>query len=156
MSKEYLKEIQSLEKRIEKLKQQAEREDQLKEALQSTFDSLKEQLDSAGISLDEFIKAHLKTFQRSMARIEKAAASESTPAPKRAPAKKRAAKKKATRGRRTKRKVAIKIPAGTYGNIPSAPDQVFEVKLKGPRPKLLKAYAEAVGLETLLEKHLVS
>jgi len=57
--------------------------------------------------------------------------------------------------KRQKRKapvVTVKIPAGRYANIPEAPDQVFEVKEKGARPKLLKAYAEQVGLERFLQE----
>jgi hypothetical protein len=46
----------------------------------------------------------------------------------------------------------VKIPAGKYTNIPSEPETLFEVKEKGPRPKVLKNYAEEVGLEQFLDQ----
>ncbi|MEW8606458.1 MAG: hypothetical protein AB2594_17145, partial [Candidatus Thiodiazotropha sp.] len=54
--------------------------------------------------------------------------------------------------RSAKTATAIKIPAGRYGNLPSNPDQVIEVKEKGPRPKILKRYAEEIGLEAFMSQ----
>ncbi|MEJ2694328.1 MAG: hypothetical protein P8166_15145, partial [Candidatus Thiodiazotropha sp.] len=64
--------------------------------------------------------------------------------------KKKVAKKRVSR--RKKPNFTVNIPAGKYGNLPSAPDQVFEVKEKGPRPKALKSYAEEVGLEAFFQQ----
>lgn len=52
----------------------------------------------------------------------------------------------------TKTATTIKIPAGKYGNLPSNPEQVFEVKEKGPKPKILKGYAEKIGLEAFMDQ----
>jgi hypothetical protein len=44
-------------------------------------------------------------------------------------------KKQVRKGpRKSKTTTTIKIPAGKYGNLPDNPDQIIEVKEKGPRP----------------------
>ena len=68
------------------------------------------------------------------------------------PNRKKKASAKKGRGRSVKPKVSVKIPAGKYGNLPNAPDKVFDVKEKGPRPKALKEYAEEVGLQAFFDQ----
>ena len=49
-------------------------------------------------------------------------------------------------------KPAIQIPEGKYNNIPPDVERVFEVSLRGPRPKLLKAHAIDIGIEAFIEQ----
>ena len=85
-----------------------------------------------------------------MARIEREKEKQAPAAIK--PTRKKKASAKKGRGRSVKSKVSVKIPAGKYGNLPGAPDKVFEVKEKGPRPKALKEYAEKVGLQAFFDQ----
>ena len=148
------KEIDALQAQIEKLKELQTKEEQEIKALEETNQKIFSLLDEAGLSLEAFIRYNLKATKRVMAKVEKEEA-KSVPAPKKAPAKKRGAKKAARRGAKRQAKTTVKIPAGKYSNIPAAPDQVFEVKDKGPRPKALKAYAEEIGLESFMEQCLI-
>jgi len=139
------KEIDALRAKITKLEQQQAKEDQERQALEDTRQSIMSILEEAGVSFEAFIRFNYKSVRKAVAKIER---EESNVA---APAEQRVKKKTVTKKRRRKAskvKTTIKIPAGKYTNVPSAPDTVYEVKDKGPRPKLLKAYAEEVGLET--------
>ncbi|EGV52924.1 hypothetical protein QQ73_04800 [Candidatus Endoriftia persephone str. Guaymas] len=143
------KEIEALSTRLEKLKAQQAKEEQQKQALETTQQSILDVLQQAGLSLDDFIIHNIKVARRVVARLDKAQkkGEESKQA---VTVKKKTVKKR--RRVRAKAKPSIKIPAGRYGNLPDNPDQIIVVKEKGPRPKVLKAYAEEIGLDNFLEK----
>ena len=142
------KEINSLKARLAKLEAEEAKEQQQRELLESAYNTLLKNLDAAGVTFSTFIKAYYKEVRKVTARIEKEAAKQEAAAPKRKVTKKSAKK----RGRRRKAKTVIKIPAGKYSNVPAEPERVFEVKEKGPRPKVLKAYAEEVGAEAFMQQ----
>ncbi len=142
------KEIESLRARISKLEQLHEQEEKEKQALEDTQQSISNILEEAGLSYESYIRFNYKAVRKIINKIEKEQA-KSTQADK-IPVKKKTATKR--RKRTTKVKTTIKIPAGQYTNIPSEPETVFEVKEKGPRPKVLKQYAEEVGLEKFFEQ----
>lgn len=145
------KEIEELRNRLASLEAQEEKDLRKREVLEKAHLQLRETLESAEASLEDFVRHLYKDVKRIFTRIEREAA-------KAKPAKTKARvvkKKSSTKKKRRKRKtpvVTVKIPAGRYGNLPTAPDQVFEVKEKGARPKLLKAYAEEIGLERFLQE----
>jgi len=126
-----------------------EQEAKQNQALEATKQSILDILEQAGLSFEAFIRHNAKAVRRIVAKIEREEA-------KAAPPEKRVAKKTATKKRRRKaakaKKPTIKIPAGKYTNIPGAEETVFEVKDKGARPKVLKAYAEQLGLEEFLKQ----
>jgi hypothetical protein len=143
------KEIESLKMklaRLEKEQQKAEAQEKALAVVQEQIDKL---LKDNDLSLEAYIRSNQVQVSRIMAKIEREKIAGTGEAPvKRSSKKKAAAKKRAARSKKPTR--TVKIPAGQYGNLPGSPDQVFEVKEKGPRPKLLKTYAEEVGLETFL------
>lgn len=149
MNKLLQKEIASLQAKLESLKAKEKLEHAQRQSLQKAHDQLIKAVKDAGITVDQYISLFMGDFKRSfnkLVREHAKAKEEAKPQPK--------TTKKKRRGRTAKSKAAssIKIPAGVYGNIPSAPGQKFEVKAKGPRPKLVKAYAEEVGIETFMKK----
>ncbi len=142
------KEIESLRARILKLEKIEEKELKEKQALEETRDKIIQILDEADLSFESFIRFNLKTVRRILAKLDKEQETPSRP-------KTKTIKRKVTAKRRKKAnrsKTTIKIPAGKYSNVPSAPDKVFEVKEKGPRPKALKSYAEEIGLDKFFEQ----
>jgi hypothetical protein len=142
------KEIESLRAQILKLEQLEEREEQEKRALAETQQQVLDILTEAGLTLEAFIRHNERAVRRIIAKMDK----EQSATPQVA---KKSVKRKATAKTRKKSKKArtsIKIPAGTYSHVPGAEDAVFEVKEKGPRPKILKSYAEEVGLEKFFEQ----
>lgn len=143
------KEIDALRARIIKLEKQQEKEAQESQALEDTRQNIMSILEEAGVSFEAFIRFNYKSIRRIVAKIEREE-SNVVAAPEKRVRKKTTTKKR--RRKATRAKTTIKIPAGKYTNVPSAPDTLFEVKDKGPRPKLLKAYAEEVGLETFFEE----
>jgi len=152
MNSKRQKEIESLKAKLATLEAEYQKEQQERAILEQAFEALSARLQEAGISFDAFVKCYYKEIRKIVTKIEREAAKERAATPAKSVSKKRVTRKKGAKKRksRAKAKTTIKIPAGTYGNIPSAPDQVFKVAEKGARPKLLKAYAEEVGLETFL------
>ncbi|HBA33181.1 MAG TPA: hypothetical protein DCZ12_03505 [Gammaproteobacteria bacterium] len=130
MNKQRQKEIDDLRARIEALQAEEQREAEQKKAIEDLHAQLEKGLEKVGISLDEYVKANIKLYKKAVAMAENKAV----------------AKAKRSSGS------SIKIPAGRYGNIPSAPGKVFQVKEKGPRPKAVKAYAEEVGVDVFLSQ----
>ncbi|KRT54059.1 hypothetical protein Ga0074115_102161 [endosymbiont of Ridgeia piscesae] len=143
------KEIEALSTRLEKLKAQQAKEEQQKQALETTQQSILDILQQAGLSLDDFIIHNIKVARRVVARLDKAQ-KKGEESKQVVTVKKKTVKKR--RRVRAKAKPGIKIPAGRYDNLPDNPDQIIVVKEKGPRPKVLKAYAEEIGLDNFLEK----
>jgi F0F1-type ATP synthase alpha subunit len=143
------KEIDVLRARIARLEQQHEKEQQQRQALEETRDSILKILGDADVSFESFVRFNYKMIRRIVTKIDRELVKVERPVVK-STTKKKVVKK---RGRKpTKAKTTIKIPAGKYSNIPSDPETLFEVKEKGPRPKALKAYAEEIGLEMFLEQ----
>lgn len=142
------KEIEALRSRISRLEQLEEKEINEKQALEETRQQIQKILDDADLSFESFIRFNYKKVRSIITKIDKE--QPSSVAPEKKTVKRKTAVKK--RKRVTRTKATVKIPAGKYSNIPAAPEKVFEVKEKGPRPKILKAYAEELGLETFLEQ----
>lgn len=151
MNSKRKKEIETLRSRLAELEALDALEQKKKAVLEKAHSQLTETLASAEATLEDFVRHLHRDLKRIFSRIEREKA-KSAPATKKAAAKKKVAAKK-KRARRKAPVVTVKIPAGRYGNLPDAPDQVFTVKEKGPRPKLLKAYAEKVGLEKLMQEN---
>ena len=151
MNSKRKKEIDALRNRLATLEAQEKRDLQKKETLEKAHSQLRETLESTEATLEDFVRHLYKDVKRIFTRIERESAKAEP-----GKAKGQVVKKKATaKKRRQKRKapvVTVKIPAGRYAHIPEAPDQVFEVKEKGARPKLLKAYAEQIGLERFMQE----
>lgn len=153
MNKQREKEIEYYRNRLSSLEAEAEREEREHETLETGYQTLLGTLDEAGISFESFIRHCYRDIKKITTRIEREKAKQNEQLEKKTAGKKRTR----IRGRRPRKPVVtVKIPAGKYTNVPTAPDQVFEVKEKGPRPKLLKAYAEEIGLEALLNECLVN
>ena len=146
------KEIEALRSKLAELETLEKLEQKKREVLEKAHAQLTETLATAEATLEDFVRHLHRDFRRIFTRIER-------DKEKKAPVKKKAAsrKKGATKKKRARRKatakVTVKIPAGRYGNIPDAPDQVFVVKEKGARPKALRAHAEKVGLERLMREN---
>jgi hypothetical protein len=141
-------EIDALRARIAKLEQQQEKEEKERIALEETRDSILKILDDAEVSFEAFVRFNYKTIRRIITKIDKEQAKPERPV--KTSVKKKVVKKRSRKS--VKPKTTVKIPAGKYTNIPNEPETLFEVKEKGPRPKVLKNYAEEVGLEKFLEQ----
>jgi alpha-acetolactate decarboxylase len=145
------KEIETLRAKIAHLEAEQKKTEQREKALAALEQQIDKLLKENDLSLEDYIRSNFAQVNRIVVRIAREKERQAAPAtPKRRSSKKKAAVKK--RSRSAKAKLGIKIPAGKYGNLPSAPEQVFEVKEKGPRPKALKSYAEEVGLEAFLNQ----
>jgi len=148
MKRQRQKEIESLRNRLASLEAEQERENRERETLDKAQAELLATLDGADISFDAYVRCFIKDIRKILTRIDREQAKrpgtviESKPRSKKQVAKKRK--------RRSKPAVTVKIPAGSYSNIPAEPEKVFLVKEKGPRPKVLKAYAEKIGLDAFL------
>ncbi|MEN8132283.1 MAG: hypothetical protein ABFS45_19315 [Pseudomonadota bacterium] len=142
------KEIEALRARIQKLEQQQEKENKEREALEGAHQHMMQVLEEAGLSFETFVRFNYKTIRRIVSKIDKEEVKKEQPV--KTPAKKKVSVKRRRKAARAK--TTVKIPAGKYTNVPSEPDTVFEVKDKGPRPKVLKAYAEEVGLNDFFEQ----
>ncbi|MES9969643.1 MAG: hypothetical protein ABW092_06380 [Candidatus Thiodiazotropha sp.] len=141
------KEIESLRAKIARLEAEQKKAEVVNKALNNASTQIDKVLKDNGINLETYIRHNFKRVNRVVQKI--AGQSDQAKTKTRRSAKKKLARK----GQRSNRAVAsIKIPAGKYGNLPGNPDQVFEVKTKGPRPKLLKGYAEEVGLEAFMSQ----
>ena len=150
MNKQREKEIEYHRNRLKSLEAEAEREERERETLETSYQTLRSTLDTAGISFESFIRHCYRDIKKVTTKIEREKEKQSEQLQEKPARRKQTAKKR----RRDVKKsaVTVKIPAGKYTNIPTAPEQIFEVKEKGPRPKLLKNYAEEIGLETLLNE----
>ncbi|MET0089261.1 MAG: hypothetical protein ABW068_04440 [Candidatus Thiodiazotropha sp.] len=146
------KEIDTLKAKLARLEKEQKKAERESQALSQASEAIDKILKDQGISFETYIAHNLKKVSRIVNKLEK---------PQQAPKSKTTAKqvrKKVTRKKRGARKatLTVKIPAGTYAKLPDNPDQVFEVKEKGPRPKALKEYAEQIGLEAFLEQCRIS
>ena len=145
------KEIELLRSRLASLEAEQEREEKQREALAQCHQQLLSALETADLTFEDFVRGFYRDIRKVVVKIERER--DKAPPPK---TRKKAIKKKAAK--KTRRRipsVTVKIPAGRYGNLPDAPDKVFEVKDKGARPKALKVYAEKVGLEDFLKQCLL-
>ena len=150
MKRQRQKEIESLRSRLASLEAEQERENRERETLDSAQAELLATLDGADISFEAYVRCFIKDIRKVLTRIDREQAKEPETAIKRRPGTRKQVTKK--RKRRSKPAVTVKIPAGSYSNIPAEPEKVFLVKEKGPRPKALKAYAEKIGLDAFLEQ----
>ena len=136
--------------RLASLEAEQERENRERETLDSAQAELLATLDGADISFEAYVRCFIKDIRKILTRIDREQSKEPETAIKRRPGSKKQVTKK--RKRRSKPADTVKIPAGSYSNIPAEPEKVFLVKEKGPRPKVLKAYAEKIGLDAFLEQ----
>ncbi len=144
------REIDSLRAKIARLEKEQKKAEQQEKALAAVQGQIDKLLKDNGLNLETYIRSQYVQISRVFAKIEREKGSLATTPKKQAGKKKSVARKRRTGGK--KPSLSIKIPAGKYTHVPTAPDRVFEVKEKGPRPKLLKAYAEKVGLEAFFEQ----
>lgn len=144
------REIESLRAKIARLEKEQEIAEQQERALAVVEEQIDKLLKDNGLSLEAYIRSHYAQVSRIVAKIEREKTAHTAEPAKGAGKKKSVAKKARARGK--KPSLTVKIPAGKYANLPAAPDQVFVVKEKGPRPKILKAYAEEIGLESFFEQ----
>ncbi|MEJ2610024.1 MAG: hypothetical protein P8179_07990 [Candidatus Thiodiazotropha sp.] len=142
------KEIESLKAKIARLEIEQQKAEEEAQAINTANEQIDKILSETGVSLEAYIGFNLKKFSRIVHKIEG-----QQPDALKVSTQKTTKKRGSRKGRRaSKPTLTVKIPAGKYGNLPNQPDQIFEVKEKGPRPKLLKAYAEEVGLEIFLNQ----
>ncbi len=144
------REIASLRAKIARLEEEQVKAEQREKALATLQQQIDKLLKENGLSLEDYVRGNFTQLSRIVAKIEREKGRQAPASPKGRAGKKKASVKK--RGRNKKATVSVKIPAGKYGNLPSAPDKLFEVKEKGPRPKALKEYAEEVGLEAFFNQ----
>jgi septal ring factor EnvC (AmiA/AmiB activator) len=139
------REIETLRAKILRLEKEQKKAEQQQKALDLVQGQIDKTLKEGGLTFEAYVRSNYTQISRIIAKIEKEKARSAAPV-------KQATKKKAVSKKRSARKTktTIKIPAGSYCNLPADPERVFEVKEKGPRPKALKAYAEEVGLEAFL------
>jgi hypothetical protein len=127
-----IKEIEELRAKIAELEAAEAREAELRGAMESAHDALLAELEKNGVGFDEYVAHHAREYRRAVEKSE------------------------GGRGRRrtaaSSTKSKVKIPAGSYTNIPSEPERVFEVKEKGPRPKAVREYAEEVGVDAFMAR----
>jgi septal ring factor EnvC (AmiA/AmiB activator) len=141
------KEIESLRAQIARLENEQKKAEMVKKAITNANDQIDKILKDNELSFEDYIRHNYKRVSRIIQKIEDQTDKVATKT-------KRSTKKKSARRgqQRAKTAATIKIPAGKYGNLPSNPDQIFEVKEKGPRPKILKGYAEEIGLEAFMQQ----
>jgi chromosome segregation ATPase len=146
------REIENLRAKIARLEEEQKQVEQQEKALAVVQSQIDKLLKDNGLSLESYVRRQYTQVKRIVAKIEQEKSKQDAAAipAKRVSKKRGTAKKRRSRAKRANS--SIKIPAGKYGNLPADPEQVFEVKEKGPRPKILKAYAEEVGLEAFLQQ----
>ncbi|MCG8123256.1 MAG: hypothetical protein N0E55_04710 [Candidatus Thiodiazotropha taylori] len=142
------KQIDSLKAEITRLEKEQQRAEQQQKALKEVSAKISTLLKENGVSFESYITHHNKKKKHI---VEKAEARNSTKSASQA-GKTRNTRNAKKPHKTTKPTITVKIPAGRYGKLPNQPETIFEVKEKGPRPKVLKAYAEEVGLETFLHQ----
>ena len=141
------KEIETLRAKIARLEEQQQREEAKTQTLTAIQTLIDKALKEEGLSYEAYVRDNYSQIKRIISKIDN---EKGLPDKARKTTQKRRSNKK--RGRASQTKVSIKIPAGRYGNLPADPKATFQVKEKGPRPKLLKAYAVEVGLEAFLSQ----
>ncbi len=141
------KEIDSLKAKIARLESEQKKAELVEKALSATAGQIDKILKDNGITFETYIRHNYRKISRIIHKMDGQSTETSAKS-------KSAEKKKQVRKgpRKSKTTTTIKIPAGKYGNLPDNPDQIIEVKEKGPRPKALKRYAEEVGLEAFLSQ----
>ena len=144
------KEIDSLRAKIARLEKEQKKIEEQEKALAKVQDEVAKLFKESGISLETYIRTNYAQISRIVAKLDREKAAPKPAVKKRSAKKRAAARKRPARTPTASR--AVRIPAGKYGNLPSAPERIFEVKEKGPRPKALKAYAEEVGLEVFFKQ----
>ena len=144
------KEIESLRAKIARLEKEQKKAEEREKALGAMQDQIGKLLKENGLSLEDYIRGNFAQINRIVSKISREKTKQAPAATSGRASKKRTTAKKHAGSK--KPKLDVKIPAGKYSNIPTAPDKVFEVKEKGPRPKLLKAYAEEIGLEAFFSQ----
>ncbi len=125
-----LKLMEELRERLAQLEQEAAREEELKGFMQQSYDNLVSALAERGASFEDFVQFNQTEIKKIIARGDRGSV--------KAPKASRASK--------------VKIPAGRYTNVPPQLDAVFEVKEKGPRPKLVREHAEQLGIEAFMQQ----
>lgn len=143
MANQRQKEIDSLRSKLAHLEAEQEREEKERAILQKAQTQLLSTLENSGITFESFVRCFFKDIRKLISKIEQEQSKTDSVTPRKRVIRKKAAKK----SKRAASPSRLKIPAGLYTNIPTAPEKVFEVKDKGPRPKALKAHAEEIGLE---------
>lgn len=152
--------IDTLQKQLAELEAAKEREAHESNVLEKVNADLQETLKVNSVSFDAFVRFAYRDIKRVVTKIEKEKGKEEAKpdqAPegsvKKAGVKKATTKKKApVKGKKGAKKVAvIKILPGRYTNIPPDTSVVFEIKDKGARPKVVKAYAEEIGVDKFME-----
>jgi chromosome segregation ATPase len=142
------KQIESLKAEITRLEKEQLKAEQENKALKKASAQVSATLKDCGISFEAYISYNLKKVSRIVNKLE----GQNTEKPESTNQKSVKTQPARKRRRANKAEISIKIPAGRYGKLPAQPEQIFEVKEKGPRPKVLKAYAEEIGLEAFLDK----
>ena len=149
MKTERQKEIDNLRHRLASLEAEQEREESERKALETVHAELLSGLERAGLSFDRYIDCFASDIKKILARIERRRGVRGATSGKTKAKKARSTSKKRQRRPKQPNK-SVKIPAGSYSNIPPQPERVFVVKEKGPRPKLIKSRAEELGLAEFL------
>ncbi|MES9861386.1 MAG: hypothetical protein ABW157_05535 [Candidatus Thiodiazotropha sp. LLP2] len=144
------KQIEVLRAEITRLEKEQQRAEQERKALQNVSEQITAILKENDVTFEAYIGYQLKKVSRIVQKLETKHSSKTAPPAKKAPKSRATGKRGQTKP--SKAKITVKIPAGQYNKLPTQPDQVFEVKEKGPRPKILKAYAEEIGLEAFLNQ----
>jgi hypothetical protein len=153
MAQNYDKQIEQLRLQLAEVEAKKEKEEREAEVLQRVYGDLKSALAEAEISIDTFVQYAYRDIKRAVIRIDREKArEEGAEPPKESPTPKRATTKKRTKRGKAKKKMPVKIPAGQYRNIPPNPEEIHTVNEKGPRPKLIKAYVEEIGIDRFLEE----
>jgi hypothetical protein len=142
------KKIENLKAEITRLEKEQQKAEQEQHVLKEVSTKISSILKESGVSFDSYIAHHIKRVSRIVEKFE-AKNGPNTPPPAKKPRKTRSVRKSRKSAKPT---ITVKIPAGRYSKLPTQPETIFEVKEKGPRPKVLKAYAEEVGLETFLDQ----
>ncbi|MCG7986937.1 MAG: hypothetical protein JAY64_05850 [Candidatus Thiodiazotropha weberae] len=142
------KQIESLKAEITRLEKEQQKAEQQEKALKDVSTKISSLLKESGVSFESYITHHIKRVSRVVEKLEAENSAKSAPKSGKTSKSRRVRKPRRT----SKPTITVKIPAGRYGKLPNQPEAIFEVKEKGPRPKILKAYAEEVGLETFLDQ----
>lgn len=121
--------MEELRARLALLEAEAAREEELQGFMQEAYDQLVASLSSRGASLEDFVGAHQAELKKLLNKQERGG-----------------------RIAKVSKASKVKIPAGRYTNIPSAPGVIFTVKEKGPRPKPVREYAESVGVDAFMQQ----
>jgi hypothetical protein len=142
------KQIDTLKAEISRLEKEQQRAQQEEQALNDVSTQITSILKESGVSFESYITHHSKRISKILSKLDSKNVAK-TAAPTKKATKPRSANKPRKANKPT---ITVKIPAGRYSKLPDQPEMIFEVKEKGPRPKVLKAYAEEVGLETFLDQ----